>query len=476
VRRPPAASAQVASLSAKRRDWTLAACCCAQFLILLDVTTLNVALPSIQRELDVSPDTLVWVINAYALPLASLILVGGTLGDRYGRKRVFLVGFTLFTIFSVGCALSTSDSMLIVFRALQGGGAALLAPLSLSILADAFPAERRAWAIGIWATIAGFGFGGGPILGGILIEAFDWSAIFWVNVPIGIAGIALTAAVVRESRDPNARRLDLGGAALVSAGLFCLTFALVESGEHAWTSPLILGLLGAAVALLTLFLVYESRRQDPMLPLGFFRRRPFATANGLYAALYAALAGTLFYVSLYSQNVKGYSAFETGLTWLTMNVPFLAVSVFAGRIQGRFGARPVVLVGTVLGGIGVLAFAPLGTGSPFAASIPAYLAVGLGYGLCVPALSTVAMGAIEVDHAGVASGVLNTSRQVGASVGLALLTAVGTAVADGPWSNPGDFVSGMRWAMIVAGALVLAACAFAFRPSRSPEPAFAEES
>ena len=223
-------------LTQVRQRWTLAACCCAQFLILLDVTTLNVALPSIQRELGVAGGNLVWVINAYVLPLASLILLAGTLGDRYGRRRVFLAGFVLFTVFSVGCALSTSDELLIVFRALQGAGAALLAPLSLSILVDAYPPERRAWAIGIWATVAGIGFGGGPIVGGLLIELFDWSAIFWMNVPIGIAGALLTLAFVRESRDPNARRLDLLGAALVSAGLFCLTFALIETDQHAWTS------------------------------------------------------------------------------------------------------------------------------------------------------------------------------------------------------------------------------------------------
>ena len=442
-----------------RQRWTLAACCCSQFLILLDVTTLNVALPSIQRELDVSTANLVWVINAYVLPFASLILVAGTLGDRYGRRRVFLAGFGLFTIFSVGCALATSDEMLIVFRALQGVGAALLAPLSLSILVDAYPRARRAWAIGIWATVAGFGFGGGPILGGLLIELFDWSAIFWMNVPIGIVGMLVTLAFVRESRDPNARRLDLGGAALVSAGLFCLTFALVESDQHAWTSAFTLGFLGAAAVLLALFLVHEARYSDPMLPLGFFRRRVFARANVLYAVLYAALAGTLFFVSLYFQNVQGYSALETGISWLVMNVPFLVVSVVAGRIQGRFGARRVVLTGTVLGG---LRRARLRTARRRlvvrALDSRRTSSSGSGYGLCVPALSTVAMGAIEVEHAGVASGVLNTSRQVGAAVGLAALTSIGTAVA-GSWTDPADFVTGMRWAMTVAGVLVLAASA-----------------
>jgi MFS transporter, DHA2 family, methylenomycin A resistance protein len=446
-------------MSAGRQRWTLIAACFAQFMILLDVTIVNVALPSIQRELDVTPGTLVWTINAYVLPLASFILVGGSLGDRYGRKRVFALGFALFTLFSAGCALSTSDHMLIAFRALQGVGAALLAPLSLSILVDAFEPERRAWAIGMWATIAGFGFGLGPVLGGALIEAFDWSAIFWVNVPIGLAGLLATLAHVRESRDPNARRLDLGGAALASGALFCLTLGLVETDDHAWTSAFTVGFLGSAVALGAAFLVFEARHREPMLPLDFFRRPAFTVANADYALMYAALAGTLFFVSLYFQNVKGFSALETGLSWLTMNVPFLLVSPFAGRLQARFGARRVVVGGALLGGLGVLDFALLGLDSPFVQALPGYVLVGVGYGAAVPAISAVAMGAIEVERAGVASGVLNTARQVGSALGLATLGSIATAVAAGSLTESDNLVSGMRAAMLVAGAFALAASA-----------------
>jgi MFS transporter, DHA2 family, methylenomycin A resistance protein len=444
-------------MSPGRQRWTLIAACFSQFMILLDVTIVNVALPAIQRELDVSPGTLVWTINAYVLPLAAFILVGGTLGDRYGRKRVFALGFALFTLFSAGCALSTSDHELIAFRALQGVGAALLAPLSLSILVDAFEPERRAWAIGIWATIAGFGFGLGPVLGGVLIEVFDWSAIFWVNVPIGVAGLLTTLVHVRESRDPNARRLDLGGAALASGALFCLTLGLVETDDHAWTSAFTLAFLGAAVGLGAAFLVYEARHPEPMLPLDFFRRRAFTIANLDYALLYAALAGTLFFVSLYFQNVKGFSTLETGLSWLTMNGPFLLVSPFAGRLQARLGARRVVIGSALLAGLGVLDFALLDADSPFVQALPGYVLVGVGYGAAVPAISAVAMGAIEVERAGVASGVLNTARQVGSAVGLATLGSIATAVAGGSLSQSDDFVSGMRAAMLVAGALALAA-------------------
>jgi MFS transporter, DHA2 family, methylenomycin A resistance protein len=426
-------------------------------MILLDVTIVNVALPAIQRELDVTPGTLVWTINGYVLPLASLILLGGTLGDRYGRKRVFALGFVLFTMFSAGCALSTSDHMLIAFRALQGVGAALLAPLSLSILVDAYEPERRPWAIGIWATIAGFGFGLGPVLGGGLIEVFDWSAIFWVNVPIGLAGLLTTLVHVRESRDPNARRLDLGGAALASGALFCLTLALVETDDHAWTSAFTLGFLGTAVALGAVFLIYEARHPEPMLPLEFFGRPAFAIANLDYSLMYAALAGTLFFVSLYFQNIKGFSALETGVSWLTMNVPFILVSPFAGRLEQRFGPRHVIVGGALVAALGVLDFALLEADSPFIQAVPGYLLIGVGYGTSVPAISAVAMGAIEVERSGVASGVLNTARQVGSAVGLAALGSIATAVAGGSLTGSDDFVSGMRVAMLVAGLLALAA-------------------
>ncbi len=444
-------------MSPGRQRWTLIAACFSQFMILLDVSIVNVALPSIQRELDITPGTLVWTINAYVLPFAAFILVGGTLGDRYGRKRVFVLGFALFTLFSAGCALSTSDHMLIAFRALQGIGAALLAPQSLSILVDAFEPERRAWAIGIWASIAGLGFALGPVVGGALIEAFDWSAIFWVNVPIGVAGLVTTLTQVRESRDPSARRLDLGGAALASGALFCLTLGLVETDDHAWTSTFTLAFLGAAVALGAAFLVFEARHPEPMLPLDFFRRRAFTIANLDFCLMYAALAGLLFLVSLYFQNVKGFSALETGVTWLTIVVPFMLISPFAGRLQGRFGARRVVAGGALLAGLGMLDFALLGADSPVLQAVPGYLLVGVGFGAAAPAISAVAMGAVEVEHAGVASGVLNTARQVGSAVGLAALGSIATAVAAGSLSNRDDFVSGMRAAMLVAGALVLAA-------------------
>ena len=311
--------------------------CIGQGMILLDNTIVNVALPAIQRGLGVTPGNLEWTVNAYVLALASLIILGGTLGDRYGRKRLYLIGLVVFTVFSAACGLASRDVALIVCRGLQGVGAALMAPLTLSILVDAYPPEERTTAIGIWASVAGLGFGAGPIVGGLLIGQFGWPAVFWVNVPIGIAGFALALAAVRESRDPGARALDPVGNVLVSGGLFLLTFALIETNVHPWLSPYTLSLGAFAVVLLVAFLVHEARTAHPMVPLGLFKDRVFSSANALYMLAYAALAGMFFFVTLYFQNVKGWSAVRTGLSWIPLNALFLAIAPFAGRIVKRYG-------------------------------------------------------------------------------------------------------------------------------------------
>ena len=450
--------------------WTLAAACFSQFMIQLDVTIVNVTLPSIQHALAVTPDRLVWTINAYVLPLASLILVGGTLGDRYGRKRVFLIGFVLFTLFSAGCALATSAGALIVFRALQGLGAALLAPSSLSILTHAYEPRQRAWAIGMWATISGLGFGMGPVIAGLLLRLFAWPAIFWVNVPIGVAGAIVTAAYVRESRNPGARRLDLVGALLVSSALFCLSYTLLRTHEHAWLSPFTLASLGVTILLAAAFVLYEARHREPMLPLGFFRRSAFTVANLDFALAYAALAATLFFVSLYFQNVQGYSPLATGISFLAMNIPFLSIASLAGRLQGRFGPRLVSAVGLTVGALGILDFALLDLGSTYLRALPGYIMFGAGYGAAIPAISAVAMNAIETEHAGVASGVLNAARQVGYAIGLPALSALGAAAAVGAWSDPQTFLVAMRVALLLAGGLVLIAALITARTRSDAGP------
>ena len=407
--------------------------CIGQGMILLDNTIVNVALPAIQRGLRVTPGALEWTINAYVLALASLIIVGGTLGDRYGRKRLFLIGLAIFTLFSALCGLARSDTELIVHRALQGAGAAIMAPLTLSILVDAYPPERRTAAIGIWASVAGLGFLAGPIVGGLLIEHFGWPSVFFVNVPIALVGFVVAMATVRESRDASARPLDPIGTVLVTTGLFLLTFALIETNVHHWRTAYTLWLGGLAIVTLAAFVAHEARTAHPMVPLELFRNGIFSVANVLYALAYAALAGMFFFVTLYYQNVKGWSAVKTGMSWIPLNVFFLAVSPLAGRIVHRLGAALTVSGGFTFAGVATIGLGHLEPTSSYAAAWPWYLLNGLGYGLLVPAVSGAGMSAVPPDRSGVGSGILNSSRQVGAAVGLAVLGSISVATASGAW-------------------------------------------
>ena len=420
-------------LDPARRRLTLVAVCIGQGMILLDNTIVNVALPAIQRGLRVTPGALEWTVNAYVLSLASLIILGGTLGDRYGRKRLYLIGLAIFTVFSAACGLARTDTELIVHRALQGAGAAIMAPLSLSILVDAYPPERRTAAIGIWASVAGLGFAAGPVVGGLLIALFDWSAVFFVNVPIAVVGFVVVLASVRESRDEGARALDPIGTVLVTAGLFLLTFALIETNVHHWGSTYTLSLAAAALLCLAAFVAHEARTGQPMVPLGLFRDPVFSAANALYAIAYAALAAMFFFVTLYYQNVKGWSAVKTGMSWIPLNVFFLMVSPLAGRIVTRIGTASTVGIGFVLSGVATVGLGLLDAASSYAAAWPWYLLNGLGYGLLVPAVSSAGMAIIPADRTGVGSGILNSSRQIGAAIGLAVLGSISVATASGVW-------------------------------------------
>jgi EmrB/QacA subfamily drug resistance transporter len=404
-------------------------------MILLDVTIVNVALPSIQQELDVLPSSLEWVVGAYTLVLATLILVGGSLGDRFGRKRVFLAGLSIFTLASAGCALSTDDRELIAFRALQGVGGAAMAALTLSILIHAYPPERRTSAVGTWAAIGGLGFGLGPVIGGLLIRAFDWSAIFWVNVPIGLICGAVTLVAVQDSRDPQARRLDVRGAVLAATGLFLLTFALIESNRRSWTSPIIVGSLAGAVVMLGAFAAWERRAESPMLPPALLRNRRFVAANTVFALMYFSLAGMLFFLTLYFQDLRGWSALETGVSWLLLNVPFMAASTSAGRLARSYDARLLIGGGSLLAGVGMLLVALLSRDSGFWLAGTGYVLMGLGYGTAAPLVSSHVMGDVPAGLAGTGSGVLNSARQMGASVGIAVMGAIGVAIATHVWDS-----------------------------------------
>lgn len=407
--------------------------CVATFMIQLDVTVVNVALPRIQGGLGMTSGELEWVIGAYALSLAALIPVGGALGDHFGRKRIFVVGMGIFTGGSVACALSPTATLLITARAAQGvGGAAMLA-LTLSIIAETFPAAYRAGAIGTWAAVGGTGFGVGPAAGGILLTFFGWSSVFWVNVPFGLVGIFGATLFVSESRNPHSGRLDALGVLLSAAGLVGATLGLIEAASHPWGSvpvllPLVLGML-----LLFLFALWQVHTPHAMLPPRLMRIRSFAVATTVYLLSYMTFSATLFYVSLLYQDVLGWSVLRTGLSWLFMNAPFLITAQFAGRLERRFTPTTLVGTGCVIGAIGIAALAGGGPSSPFALAAAGYLLSGAGFGTIVPALSHLAMRDVPVGVSGAASGVLNASRQIGTSIGLAVLGTIGVTATIADW-------------------------------------------
>jgi EmrB/QacA subfamily drug resistance transporter len=416
--------------TARRERVTLFAMCFGLFMIMLDNTIVNVALPSIQRELHVSPETLAWTVNAYVVPFAALILLGGKLGDRFGRRRLFVVGLAIFTAASAACALSTSSGTLVAARAIQGIGAALMNPLSLSILVATFPPKRLPAAIGVWAGISGLGLAIGPLLGGLLVENADWSAVFWINVPIGVLAIAVTLLGVLESRDKTTRSLDLGGTALITAALFCLVWGLIKSDTHGFGSVYVIAFLIAGLVLALAFVAWERRNSDPMLPLEFFARRAFTVSDAVLLLVGFAMFGAIYWGALYLQ---GYSALQAGARTLPWTMMILFVAPIAGRLNARISARYLAAAGMVLLSAGMVGLTQLHADSPYSHIWPFFMLAGIGTALAMPTLSATAMGAIPQAKAGVASGVLNTARQVGGALGIAVLAAVATGRINARW-------------------------------------------
>jgi MFS transporter, DHA2 family, methylenomycin A resistance protein len=433
VTRLPTAQPRPRVSEPQRRWLTLLAMCVSLFIIQVDVTIVNVALPSIQRSLHTTPGDLEWVISAYALALAALIPVGGALGDRYGRKRIFLIGVMVFALGSVGCALSRSDAALIGFRALQGvGGAAMLA-LTLSIITETFPAQTRAGAIGTWAAIGGTGFGVGPVMGGILLSFFGWSSVFWVNVPFTVVAVALTLVAVAESRNPASRRLDGPGVATSALGLVGITLGLIEASSHPWLSWPVLAPLAIGAVFGVCFARWERRSAHPMIPPALLGARSFVSASGVFLISFAAFSSLMYYVTLLYQDVNGWSALRTGLSWVLMNAPFLLMAQLTGRIDRRHPPSKVVAAGCAVAAIGVFALSRADTTTPFILTAIGYLLAGTGFGVMVPGVTHVAMRDVPAGVSGAASGVVNASRQVGTSVGLAVLGSVGVTAATSRW-------------------------------------------
>ena len=443
-----------------RKWWTLAAVALGLFMIMLDNTVVNVALPSISRDLGIGISELEWVVNAYALTFGVLMLSGGKLADLLGRRRIFIVGLVIFTVASFACGLAPTAGVLIAARTVQGVGAALMNPATLSIITATFPPRERGTAIGIWAGVSALALAIGPLVGGLLTEHVNWNWIFFINVPIGILAVLAARIFVTETRDTShEQRLDLPGLVASGVGLFALTYGLIQTNHNAWTSPLVLSMFAVAAVSLIAFVLLERHQRVPMLDLSLFRNPTFAGANTVMLLNGLAMFGILFFMSLFIQNILGFSAVKTGATFLPMTVMIVAVAPVAGRLADRFGARWLMGLGMALVALSLLLFGRLDAGAAFLSILPGLLVGGLGMAITMSPTTAAAMGSVPVDKAGVGSAVINSMRQVGGSTGIAVMGALfATKLKVGPTDPryPGQFVAGYHLALHVAAAVALA--------------------
>jgi EmrB/QacA subfamily drug resistance transporter len=408
-----------------RKWWTLIAVSVATFMLLLDITVVNTALPSIQKDLGASFTDLQWVIDAYTLALAAVVLTAGSIADRIGRRAVFAAGLGVFAIASLAAGLSPDATFLNISRAVQGIGAAAMFAVSLALVAQEFPAgKERATAMGVYGASIGVAVAIGPLVGGAITSALGWRWVFFINVPIGIAAIAVTFAKLRESRDPNATRVDWLGLATFSTGLLMLVLALVRGNDEGWGSPLIVALLTGAAAMLAAFAVIEQRVAEPMLPLGLFRRRAFTGVQLAALAVSASLFALFLYLTLYLQNYLGYSPLQAGLRYLPITLAPFFVAPLAVALMARVQARVLLAIGLGATGAGLLLMGGLSTSSSWTALLPGFLVAGIGVGLLNPVIADVALSVVSKDRSGMAAGINDTFRQVGISVGVAAWGAI----------------------------------------------------
>ncbi len=408
-----------------KKWWTLAAVSVGLFMIMLDNTVVNVALPSIRSSLGMSIEGLEWVVAGYALTFAAFMLVGGKLADFLGRRLIFMVGLAVFTGASLACGLAPNGGFLIGARVVQGLGGALMNPATLSIITATFAPRERGRAIGIWAGVSAMALAIGPLVGGLLTEHVNWNWIFFINVPIGILGLFATPIFIAESRDESAQqRLDFPGLAASAIGLFSLTYGFIEASNYGWTSPRILGAFAIAAVSLVTFALLELHQRAPMLDLSLFRNRTFSGANSAMLFVGLAMFGTFFFVSLYMQNVLGYSPVEAGASFLPMTILIILIAPRAGALTDRVGSRWLVGGGmTLLSGM-LFYYTTLGASESFWALLPGLLLGGVGMGMTMTPVTAAAMSAVPVDKAGVGSAVLNSARQVGGSLGIAVMGSI----------------------------------------------------
>jgi EmrB/QacA subfamily drug resistance transporter len=436
----------------RRHRWlVLAICCLSLFIVGIDVTIVNVALPSIGRDLHAPVSGLQWTVDAYSIVVASFLMLSGSTGDRVGRRRTFQAGLALFTVGSLLCSLAPGLGWLVAFRMLQALGGSMLNPVAMSIITNTFtdPAER-ARAIGVWGSVFGMSMALGPIAGGALVSSVGWRGIFWVNIPVGLAAIALTALFVPESRAPRARRVDPVGQVLVIAALAALTYAIIEGPNVGWTSARILGCFGLAAAALIGLAGYEPRREEPLLDLRFFRSVPFSGATVTAVCAFAALGGFLFLNTLYLQEVRGYSALHAGLYTLPMAAMTVLLSPVSGRIVAARGPRlPTVVAGVATLASGVM-LTRLARDTSFGYLIVSYVIFGIGSGLVNPPITNAAVSGMPVSQAGVAAGIASTSRQVGTALGVAVAGSAALSALHGAFRLGFADASHVGW-WIIAG-------------------------
>ncbi|UNO42088.1 MFS transporter [Streptomyces sp. MST-110588] len=448
--------------SHRRRLLVLMICCLSLLIVSLDNTVLNVALPSMQKELGASVSGMQWTIDAYTLVLASLLMLAGSTADRLGRRRVFMAGLTVFSLGSLLCGLAPTLGWLVVFRMVQAVGGSMLNPVAMSIITNTFTEPReRARAIGVWGGVVGISMAAGPIVGGLLVESVGWRSIFWINVPIGALALFLTLRYVPESRAPRPRRLDPLGQVLVIVLLGSVTYAIIEAPEAGWTSPLILSCAAVAVAALAALLSYERRRAEPLIELRFFRSVPFSGATVVAVCAFAALGGFLFVNTLYLQNVRGMSALDAGLHMLPMASMTLVCAPLSGRVVGARGPRlPLLAAGTAMSASGLL-FAALDAQGSTPLLFTGYVLFGIGFGLVNAPITNTAVSGMPRAQAGVAAAVASTSRQVGQSLGVAVIGAVlaggvhaaGTSGFAGASRSAWWIITGCGAAVLLLGAL-----------------------
>ena len=412
-----------------RRWWTLGAMCFALFMVMLDNTVVNVALPSIQEDLGATISALEWTVNAYTLSFAVLLVTGGRLGDLFGRRRMFLFGVVVFAAASAFIGFSQSTAWLVAGRALQGVGAAFMMPGTLSIISNTFPPAERGKAIGTWAGVSALALAIGPVVGGFLVEHVSWQSIFFLNLPVAVGAVLVTLFATPESRDETAPPgVDVPGVAAISVGLASLVLALVEGNAWGWSSLPIVSLLTVSALALAAFVAIELRSGHPMVDFDFFRSRSFLGANVVAFIVSFAMLAMFFFIALYMQNVRGYSPLEAGVRFLPTTVVIIFAGPIAGRLADRIGPRPLMTAGLLLTSVSLFWQGHLEADTPFAFLLTPFILMGLGMGLVMSPMSTAAMNAVAATKAGVASGILSMSRMVGGTFGVAAMGALVSAL------------------------------------------------